>query len=106
MLSPISGARRRRSLVCVPDVRDQPDNAARVVVAGAGVRVSKKCSPAKLRRVIVRALEDRSLKHGARVMADALARKNGATTIADELELLPAPKAIQATTPAGSVTGT
>jgi UDP:flavonoid glycosyltransferase YjiC (YdhE family) len=93
-------------LVCVPDARDQPDNAARVVVAGAGVRVSKKSSPAKLRRVIVRALEDRSLKHGARVMADALARKNGATTIADELELVPAPKAIQATTPAGSATGT
>jgi UDP:flavonoid glycosyltransferase YjiC (YdhE family) len=93
-------------LVCVPDARDQPDNAARVVVAGAGVRVSKKSSPAKLRRVITRALDDQSLKHGARVMADALARKNGATTIADALELLPAAKAIQATTPAGSSTAT
>jgi MGT family glycosyltransferase len=93
-------------LVCVPDSRDQPDNAARVVVAGAGVRVSKKSSPEKLRRVIVRALEDQSLKHGARVMADALARKNGATTIADELELLPAQRVIQAPTPAGSSTGT
>ena len=93
-------------LVCVPDARDQPDNAARVVVAGAGVRVSKKSSPAKLRRVIARALEDQSLQHGARVMADALARKNGARTIADELELLTAPNAIQATTPAGSSAGT
>ena len=32
-------------LVCIPDGRDQPDNAARVVVAHAGVRVSKKSSP-------------------------------------------------------------
>jgi UDP:flavonoid glycosyltransferase YjiC (YdhE family) len=39
-------------LVCVPDQRDQPDNAARVVACGAGVRVSKRASPAKLRRVI------------------------------------------------------
>jgi MGT family glycosyltransferase len=92
-------------LVCVPDRRDQPDNAARVVVAGAGVRVSKMSSPAKLRRVIVRALEDQSLKHGAGVMADALARKNGATTIADELERLPAHGAVRATTPAGSSAG-
>ena len=93
-------------LVCVPDSRDQPDNAARVVVADAGVRVSKKSSPQKLRRVIARALEDQSLKRGARVMADALAREDGATTIADELELLPVQSAIQATTPAGSSTGT
>ena len=41
-------------LVCIPDGRDQPDNAARVVVAHAGVRVSKKSSPEKLRRVISR----------------------------------------------------
>ena len=93
-------------LVCVPDSRDQPDNAARVVLVGAGVRVSKKSSPAKLRRAIVRALEDQSLKHGAGVMAEALARKNGATTIADELERLPARSALQTKTPAGSASGT
>jgi MGT family glycosyltransferase len=92
-------------LVCVPDGRDQPDNAARVVVAHAGVRVSKKSSPDKLRRVIVRALEDQSLKHGARAIADALARKNGATTIADELERLAAHNSVQATTPRGSSSG-
>jgi UDP:flavonoid glycosyltransferase YjiC (YdhE family) len=93
-------------LVCIPDSRDQPDNAARVVVAGAGVRVSKKSSPAKIRRAIVKALDDQSLKQGARVMADALARKNGATTIADELERLLAHDAVQATTSARSSSGT
>jgi MGT family glycosyltransferase len=77
-------------LVCIPDGRDQPDNAARVVVAHAGVRVSKRSSPEKLRRVITEALEDQSIKQGARAMAGALARSNGATVIADELERLQA----------------
>jgi MGT family glycosyltransferase len=76
-------------LVCIPDGRDQPDNAARVVLAHAGVRASKNSSPEKLRRVISRALEDQSIKQGARTMAGALARSDGATVIADELERLP-----------------
>ncbi len=82
-------------LVCIPDGRDQPDNAARVVVAHAGVRVSKTSSPEKLRRVISRALEDRSIKQGARAMAGALARSDGATVIANELERLQVPNAVQ-----------
>ena len=82
-------------LVCIPDGRDQPDNAARVVLAHAGVRVSKKSSPEKLRRVISQALEDQSIKQGARAMADALARSDGATAIANELERLQAHNAGQ-----------
>ncbi len=82
-------------LVCIPDGRDQPDNAARVVVAHAGVRVSKKSSPEKLRRVISQALEDQSIKQGARAMAGALARSNGATVIANELERLQVHNAVQ-----------
>jgi MGT family glycosyltransferase len=77
-------------LVCIPDARDQPDNAARVVFVNAGVRVGKKSSPGKLRGVIAGALEDRSIKQGARAMADALARSDGATVMADALERLPA----------------
>ncbi len=73
-------------LVCIPDARDQPDNAARVVFVNAGVRTSKKSSPAKLRSVIAKALEDQSIKQGARAMADALARSDGVSVIADELE--------------------
>ena len=82
-------------LVCIPDGRDQPDNAARVVVAHAGVRVSKKSSPEKLRRVISQALEDESIKQGAREMAAALARSDGATVIANELERLQVHNAVQ-----------
>ena len=75
-------------LVCLPDGRDQPDNAVRVVAANAGVSTGKKSSPEKLRRVISAALEDESIKRGARAMAGALARNDGATVIADELERL------------------
>jgi UDP:flavonoid glycosyltransferase YjiC (YdhE family) len=75
-------------LLCVPDGRDQPDNAARVVAAGAGMRVSKTASPQKLRRAIASALGDPSLRQGARAMAEALGRSDGALTIAEKLELI------------------
>jgi MGT family glycosyltransferase len=75
-------------LVCVPDGRDQPDNAARVVLCGAGVRVRKSASPAKLRRVIAAALANPELKHGARAMSEALARKDGAVQVADAVEVI------------------
>jgi len=81
-------------LVCIPDARDQPDNAARVLFVNAGVRVSKKSSPSKMRKVISRALEDQSIKQGAGAMAKALARSNGATVIAEELERLPVDNAV------------
>jgi MGT family glycosyltransferase len=75
-------------LLCMPDGRDQPDNAARVLACGAGVRVRKHTSVHKLRRAIAEALEDPALKRGASAMAEALARSDGAVTIADRLELL------------------
>jgi UDP:flavonoid glycosyltransferase YjiC (YdhE family) len=89
-------------LVCIPDARDQPDNAARVLFVNAGVRVSKKSSPSKLRSVIAGALEDRSIKQGARAMAIALARNDGATVMADALERFPAGHVVKATMPDGS----
>jgi UDP:flavonoid glycosyltransferase YjiC (YdhE family) len=82
-------------LVCIPDGRDQPDNAARVVVAHAGVRISKNSSPEKLRQVISEALADQSIKHGARAIAEALARSDGATVIANELERLEVHNAVR-----------
>ena len=35
-------------IVCMPTGRDQPDNAARLTYRGAGVRISKKATPAKI----------------------------------------------------------
>jgi MGT family glycosyltransferase len=75
-------------LVCIPDGRDQPDNAARVFACGAGVRARKRASPRELRRVIAKALEDAELKRGASAMAHALARSDGALTIAESVERL------------------
>jgi UDP:flavonoid glycosyltransferase YjiC (YdhE family) len=74
-------------LVCIPDGRDQPDNAARVLACGAGVRVRKNVSPDKLRRVIVRALTDAALKQRAEQMADVLAI-DGALAVAERVEQL------------------
>jgi MGT family glycosyltransferase len=74
-------------LVCVPDGRDQPDNAARVLACGAGVRVRKNASPDKLRRVIARALTDPELKRGAEKMAHALAA-DGAAQVVERVEQL------------------
>ena len=73
-------------LVCIPDGRDQPDNALRVVAAGAGVRVSKKASSRKIRAVVRRALHDPSLTRGAERMATALSRQDGAVGTAEALE--------------------
>jgi MGT family glycosyltransferase len=77
-------------LVCMPAGRDQPDNAARVVFAGAGVKVSERISSKRLRRVIAQALDDPELKRGASEMARALARSDGALAVVEWLEQLPA----------------
>lgn len=73
-------------LLCLPDGRDQPDNAARVVAAGAGVRLSKQASPEQLRRAVAAALENPSLRAGATRMAAALGASDGAVAVADGLE--------------------
>jgi UDP:flavonoid glycosyltransferase YjiC (YdhE family) len=75
-------------LVCIPDGRDQPDNAARVLACHAGVRVAKRTSVGKLRRAIAAALADPSLAQGAQAVSRALARSDGAVEVADRLERL------------------
>jgi MGT family glycosyltransferase len=77
-------------LVCMPDGRDQPDNAIRVLAAGAGVRVRKSASVAKLRRAISGALADPELKRAAAAMAEAMARSDGAEDVVGRLERLAA----------------
>lgn len=75
-------------LVCIPDGRDQPDNAARVVAVGAGVSVRKRTSSDKLRRAIADALQNPALKQGAGAMAEALGRSDGAVAVAERVERL------------------
>jgi UDP:flavonoid glycosyltransferase YjiC (YdhE family) len=75
-------------LVCIPDGRDQPDNAIRVVSVGAGVSLNKKASSSKIRRVVGQALQDPSLKRRAELMETALSREDGAVRTAEALEVL------------------
>ncbi|HEV3070409.1 MAG TPA: glycosyltransferase [Solirubrobacteraceae bacterium] len=75
-------------LVCLPGGRDQPDNAIRVVAAGAGVRVRSGASVRKLRGAIAAALADPALKQGAGALARALAHSDGAHAAAERIERL------------------
>jgi UDP:flavonoid glycosyltransferase YjiC (YdhE family) len=75
-------------LVCIPDGRDQPDNAARVVEAGAGVALPRDVSVEELRAAIASSLADESLGERAGAMQAALARRNGPATVANAVKSL------------------
>ena len=70
-------------LVCLPDGRDQPDNAARVTAAGAGIALSRTASADELRDGITQALSSPALKRGAAAMQAALSKRDGAATVAE-----------------------
>jgi UDP:flavonoid glycosyltransferase YjiC (YdhE family) len=74
-------------LVCMPNGRDQGDNAVRVVEAAAGIRLSPRARPAKIRAAIERTLNDATLSAGAKRMREAFAR-DGAAAAASALERL------------------
>ena len=73
-------------LVVAPLGRDQPDNAARVVRAGAGLQVSRKASAADLRNALGRVLEEPRFLTAARRMAATLAAERDEGLVVDELE--------------------
>jgi MGT family glycosyltransferase len=73
-------------LILVPLGRDQPDNAARVVHAGAGVRLRKNASAGPLRAAIARVIADPRYRAAADVMAARLAAERDDNLVVDELE--------------------
>jgi MGT family glycosyltransferase len=73
-------------LVVVPLGRDQPGNAARVVHAGAGVRIRKTARTAALQAAIARVLDDHRYRAAARRMAAILAAERDDGMVVDELE--------------------
>jgi MGT family glycosyltransferase len=87
--------------VVVPLGRDQPDNAARVVYAGAGVRLRKNASARALRAAVARVIEDPRYRAGAARMASRLAAERDANIAVDELERVAA-AAPRLTRPAGA----
>jgi MGT family glycosyltransferase len=73
-------------LVVMPLGRDQPDNAARVVYTGAGVRLRKKASTGALRAAVARVIEDPRYRAAAGRMAARLAAERDDDLVVDELE--------------------
>src|SRR5262249_9081475 len=62
-------------LVCVPLLADQPDNAARVVSHGAGVRVSSDARSEQIAAGIQRVLNDKAFRSAARQLGEAIRRE-------------------------------
>ena len=73
-------------LIVVPLGRDQPDNAARVVYAGAGIRLRKNASAESLRAAIGRIIGDPRYRAAAGAMAARLAAERDDNRVVDELE--------------------
>ena len=77
-------------LLVVPLGRDQPDNAARVVHAGAGIRLRKNASVSALRTATARVIEDSRYRAAAGRMASRLAAERDDNLVVDELERIAA----------------
>ena len=73
-------------LVCLPLIGDQPGVAARVVHAGAGVRLSRDAPPTHIRTAIQRVLREPGFREGAQRLATAMALEDGVKTTVEELE--------------------
>jgi MGT family glycosyltransferase len=73
-------------LIVVPLGRDQPDNAGRVVHAGAGIRLRKNATVSALRTSVSQVTGDPRYRAAARQMAARLARERDDNLVADELE--------------------
>jgi MGT family glycosyltransferase len=75
-------------LVCMPLGRDQPDVAARVVRAGAGVRLRHDAEVAQIADAVCGLLRDPSYKRAADNLAEAIAEERSEDRAVLELEAL------------------
>jgi UDP:flavonoid glycosyltransferase YjiC (YdhE family) len=74
-------------LVCMPILGDQPDNAARIVAYGAGLRLSPDAPAGQIRAALTRVIEEpRFREAAARFGSMANAAPAGEVAAADELE--------------------
>jgi len=74
-------------LVVVPTEWDRPENAQRVVEAGAGLRIpAERCTPERLRAAILRVLGEPSFRDNARRLSDAFGRYAGPVRAAELIE--------------------
>lgn len=75
-------------VVCLPLMADQPDNAARAVARGAGIRLKRDASPDQIRAALQHILAEPRFGTAARRLAAVLAREDGTEQAAWELESL------------------
>lgn len=78
-------------IVCMPTGRDQPDNAARLIHRGAGLKISKKSSPAKIAAAIQHVRNDPSFKTAATHLGAQLRAEADSGAALSELEALAVP---------------
>jgi MGT family glycosyltransferase len=71
-------------LLCIPLVGDQPENAARVVARGAGLRLRGDAQPREISASLRRLLTERRFSEAASALAAIIAREPDATTRATE----------------------
>jgi MGT family glycosyltransferase len=72
-------------LVCIPLIGDQPDNAARVVAHGAGLRVPADAPPVRIREAIQRVVTDPSFRYAAQQLATRMAGQDPVQAAVDEI---------------------
>lgn len=77
-----------RPTMVMPLGRDQGDNAARVVAAGAGLRVSPKASPARIAEQLQRLVSDPRLAAGAELIGARLRADAASGALLREVEAL------------------
>jgi MGT family glycosyltransferase len=73
-------------LVCVPMGRDQLDIAARVVHAGAGVRLEPTAAPARIASAVEQVLGDASYREAAERIATTIAEETSTDRAIEEIE--------------------
>jgi UDP:flavonoid glycosyltransferase YjiC (YdhE family) len=79
-------------VVALPMGRDQLDVAARLVAAGAGLRLRPRARPAAIAQAVRRVLDEPAFARAARRLAEAIARDTAEDRAVAELEgLVPAP---------------
>jgi UDP:flavonoid glycosyltransferase YjiC (YdhE family) len=75
-------------LVCIPQGREQPINAARVAASGAGLSIASDAPPEEIAAAVGAVLRDESARTAARHFADAIADLGAGERATDEVESL------------------
>jgi MGT family glycosyltransferase len=78
-------------LVCIPMGRDQFDTAARVVEAGAGVRLRTNASATRMRKAVMQVLGDDRYRANAAHLATAIREGRRTTDLVSEIETVTGP---------------